>query len=42
LSRVLGKAVIDKTGLPARYDVSLQFAPDVVQLGPKGASMISQ
>jgi uncharacterized protein (TIGR03435 family) len=41
LSRVLGKAVIDKTGLPARYDVSVQFAPDAAQLGPDGAAMIS-
>jgi uncharacterized protein (TIGR03435 family) len=41
LSRVLGKAVIDRTGLPARYDVSVQFAPDLAQLGPEGAAMIS-
>jgi uncharacterized protein (TIGR03435 family) len=42
LSRVLGRAVIDKTELPARYDVKLQFAQDGARLaGPDGVSLLS-
>jgi uncharacterized protein (TIGR03435 family) len=38
LSRGLDRGVIDKTGLPARYDVNLQYMPDGVRLGgPDGA-----
>lgn len=33
LSRTLDRAVIDKTGMPARYDVSLQFMPDAARFG---------
>jgi uncharacterized protein (TIGR03435 family) len=28
LSRWIDRTVIDRTGLPARYDVNLQFLPD--------------
>jgi uncharacterized protein (TIGR03435 family) len=31
LSRNLNRGVIDRTGLPARYDVKLQFMPDGMQ-----------
>ncbi len=33
LSRGLDRGVIDKTGLPARYDVNLQYLPDGLRLG---------
>jgi uncharacterized protein (TIGR03435 family) len=37
LSRVTNRAVIDKTGLPAHYDVDLQFVPDGLHAsGPDG------
>jgi uncharacterized protein (TIGR03435 family) len=37
LSRSMDRSVIDKTGLPGRYDVNLQFMPDGLQLkGPDG------
>jgi len=31
LSRWTDRAVIDRTGLPARYDVNLQFLPDAAK-----------
>ncbi len=31
LSRNMDRGVIDKTGLPARYDVDLQFLPDIAR-----------
>jgi uncharacterized protein (TIGR03435 family) len=31
LSRWTDRAVIDRTGLPARYDVDLQFLPDAAK-----------
>ena len=31
LSRSMDRAVIDRTGLPARYDLSLQFLPDIAR-----------
>ena len=31
LSRSTDRAVIDRTGLPARYDVNLQFLPDAAR-----------
>jgi uncharacterized protein (TIGR03435 family) len=38
LSRWTDKAVIDRTGLRARYDVNLQFLPDAARTaGPDGA-----
>jgi uncharacterized protein (TIGR03435 family) len=37
LSRSMGRSVVDRTGLPARYDFTLQFAPDGVHLAsPNG------
>ena len=33
LSRGLDRRVIDRTGLPARYDVNLQYLPDGLRLG---------
>jgi uncharacterized protein (TIGR03435 family) len=33
LSRWTDRAVIDRTGLPAHYDVNLQFLPDTVRAG---------
>ncbi len=37
LSRIMNRNVVDQTGLPARYDVNLQFAPDGVRPnGPDG------
>jgi uncharacterized protein (TIGR03435 family) len=37
LSRTMDRSVIDRTGLPSRYDVNLQFLPDALQLkGPDG------
>ena len=42
LSRVLGQAVIDRTELPARYDVKVQFAPEGAKMtGPDGQSVLS-
>jgi uncharacterized protein (TIGR03435 family) len=42
LSRLLGRAVIDKTGLPARYDVKMQCVPDGARIsGPDGQSLLS-
>jgi uncharacterized protein (TIGR03435 family) len=40
LSRGLDRAVLDKTGLPGRYDVKLLFIPDGARLGggPDGAA----
>jgi len=32
LSRTMDRAVIDRTGLPARYDFNLQFLPDALRL----------
>ncbi len=38
LSRWTDRAVIDRTGLPARYDVKLQFLPDAAKsAAPEGA-----
>ena len=37
LSRNMDRAVIDRTGLPARYDINLQFLPDAAKrAGPNG------
>jgi uncharacterized protein (TIGR03435 family) len=37
LSRWMDRTVIDRTGLPARYDVNLQFLPDAAKMvGPDG------
>jgi uncharacterized protein (TIGR03435 family) len=37
LSRNLDRTVIDKTGLPARYDLKLQYAREgPVKIGPDG------
>jgi uncharacterized protein (TIGR03435 family) len=38
LSRTLGRTVIDKTGLTAKYDIKLEWTPDQsqVQFGPGG------
>jgi uncharacterized protein (TIGR03435 family) len=36
LSRILDRNVIDRTGLPGYYDISLDFARDIVQR-PDGA-----
>jgi len=37
LSRIMDRNVVDNTGLPARYDVNLQFVPDGVHPnGPDG------
>ena len=32
LSRTMDRGVIDRTGLPARYDVNLQYLPDTLRL----------
>jgi uncharacterized protein (TIGR03435 family) len=43
LSRSADRTVIDRTGLPGRYDVNLQFLPDAAKLGaPEGGPAISQ
>ena len=39
LSRMLGRTVVDKTGLTAKYDIQAQWAPDqslLLNLGPPG------
>jgi uncharacterized protein (TIGR03435 family) len=36
LSNVVGRTVIDKTGLTGRYDISLNWAPDDMGRGPMG------
>jgi len=42
LSRWTDRSVIDRTGLPARYDVNLQFLPDAAKTGgPDGGATIS-
>ncbi len=39
LSRSMSRSVVDKTGLTARYDFTLQFAPDGLHLiGPDGGT----
>jgi uncharacterized protein (TIGR03435 family) len=38
LSRMMDRTVIDKTGLPARYDVNLEWTPDDSPSGPDGAA----
>ncbi len=43
LSRSMNRSVVDRTGLPARYDFDLRFAPDGVHLAAPdgGAAAIS-
>jgi uncharacterized protein (TIGR03435 family) len=42
LSRNLGRAVIDRTGLPNHYDVGLEFVGDGARMmGPDGQSILS-
>lgn len=36
LARMLGRTVIDKTGLTAKYDISMEWAPDDAQLAAMG------
>jgi uncharacterized protein (TIGR03435 family) len=41
LSRIMNRTVVDKTGLPAHYDLNLQFVPDGLHAsGPDGRPLV--
>jgi uncharacterized protein (TIGR03435 family) len=36
LARLLGRTIVDKTGLTGKYDISIEWTPDEGQFAPKG------